>query len=95
MQDRVPRDRVRLAAPRMHPLSAQQQHEATRLLAALLADAAERHGHKAGRECRADRCSVPFSGPASVRSSGWTRGPSSVEIPSKQARSAAGKQPRQ
>ncbi len=42
MQDRVPRDRVRLAAPRMQPLSAEQEHEATRLLAALLADAAER-----------------------------------------------------
>jgi hypothetical protein len=94
MQDRVPRDRVRLAAPRMQRLSAEQQHEATRLLAALLADA-ERHGHEAERERSADRCSVPCSGPASVRSSGWTRGPSSVEIPGKQARSTAGKQPRQ
>jgi hypothetical protein len=95
MQDRVPRDRVRLAAPRMQRLSAAQQLEATRLLAALLADAAERHGHEAERECRADRCSVPFSDPSSVRSSGWTRGPSNTEIPSKQARSTAGKQPRQ
>jgi hypothetical protein len=95
MQDRVPRDRVRLAAPRMQRLSAEEQHEATRLLAALLADAAERHGHEAERERSADRCSVPCSGPASVRSSGWTRGPSSVEIPSKQAISTAGKQPRQ
>jgi hypothetical protein len=94
MQDRVPRDRVRLAAPRMQRLSAEQQHEATRLLAALLADAAERHGHEAEKRS-ADRCSVPLSGPASVRSSGWTRGPSSVEIPSKKARSTAGKQPRQ
>jgi hypothetical protein len=95
MQDRLPRDRVRLAAPCMQRLSAEQQHEATGLLAALLAEAAERRGHETERECRADRCSVPFSGPASVRSSGWTRGPSSVEIPSKQARSTAGKQPRQ
>jgi hypothetical protein len=88
MQDRVPRDRVRLAAPRMQRLSAQQGHEATGLLAALLTAAAE-------TECGADRCSVPFSDPSSVRSSGWTRGPSSMEIPSKQARSTAGKQPRQ
>jgi hypothetical protein len=95
MQDRVPRDRVRLAAPRMQRLSAQQGHEATGLLAALLAAAAERHGREAETECGADRCSVPFSDPSSVRSSGWTRGPSSVEIPSKQARSTAGKQPRQ
>jgi hypothetical protein len=79
----------------MQRLSAEQQHDATRLLAALLADAAERHGHEAEREHNADRCSVPCSGPASVRSSGWTRGPSSVEIPRKQARSTAGKQPRQ
>jgi len=95
MQDRVPRERVRLGAPGIQPLSAEQQHEATRLLAALLAAAAERHGHGAERERGADRCSVPFSDPASVRSSGWTRGPSSVEVPSKQARSTAGKQPRQ
>jgi len=84
MQDRVPRDRVRLAAPRMQPLSAEQQHDATRLLAALLADAAERHGHEAERERSGDRC----SGPASVRPSGWTRGLSSMEILSKQARSS-------
>jgi hypothetical protein len=83
MQDRVPRDRVRLAAPRIQRLSAEQQHDATRLLAALLADAAERHGHEAERECGADGCSIPFSGPASVRSSRWTRGPSNAEIPSK------------
>jgi len=95
MQDRVPRDRVRLAAPCMQRLSAEQEHEATRLLAALLADAAERHGHEAERECGADRCSVPFSGPASIRSSRWTRGPSSVETPSRQARSTTGKQPQQ
>jgi hypothetical protein len=95
MQDRVPRDRVRLAAPRIQRLSAEQQHEATSLLAALFADAAEREGCAAEQERRADRCSVPFSGPASVRSSGWTRGPSSVEVPSKQARSTAGRQPRQ
>jgi hypothetical protein len=82
MQDRVLRDRVRLAAPRMQRLSAEQQHEATRLLAALLAGAAERHGVKTRPGARAARC----SGPASVRSSGWTRGPSSVEVPSKQAR---------
>jgi hypothetical protein len=95
MQDRVPSDRVRLTAPRIHRLSVEQQHEATRLLAALLANAAERHGHEAERECTAGRCSVPFSGPASVRSSGWTRGPSNAEIPSKQAISTTGKQPRQ
>jgi hypothetical protein len=77
----------------MQRLSAEQQHEATRLLAALLADA-ERHGHEAERECGADRCSVACSGPASVRSSVWTRGRSNAEIPSKQARSTAGKQPR-
>jgi hypothetical protein len=87
MQDRVLRDRVRLAAPRMQRLSAEQEHEATRLLAG----AAERHGVKTRPGARAARCSVP----ASVRSSGWTRGPSSVEIPSKQAISTAGKQPRQ
>jgi hypothetical protein len=86
MQDRVPRDRVRLAAPRIQRLSAEQQHEAARLLAALFAGAAERHGREAERKCGADRCSVPFSDPSSVLSSGWTRGPSSVEIPSKQAR---------
>jgi hypothetical protein len=57
----------------MQRLSAEQEHEATRLLAALLADAAERHGHEAERERSADRCSVPLSDPASVRSSGWTR----------------------
>lgn len=91
MQDRVPRDRVRLAAPRIQPLSAEQQHEATSLLAALFADAAEREGRAAEQERRADRCSVPLSDPTS----GWTRGPSNVEIPSKQARSTACKQPRQ
>lgn len=47
MDNRVPRDdRMRLAAPRMQRLSAEQEHEATRLLAALLLDAAERHGVK-------------------------------------------------
>jgi hypothetical protein len=35
MQDRVPRDRVRFAAPRMQPLSVEQQHDAARLLAAV------------------------------------------------------------
>jgi hypothetical protein len=57
MQDRVPRDRVRLAAPRIQRLSAQQQHEATRLLVALLADAAERQG------VRPTRNAVPIGAP--------------------------------
>jgi len=93
MLDHVPRDRVRLAAPRMQRLSAQQEHEATRLLAALLTDAARAPMREGNQQCRADRCSVLFSDPASVRPSGWTRGPSSVQIPSKQARSTTGKNP--
>lgn len=64
MDNRVPRDdRMRLAAPRMQRLSAEQEHEATRLLAALLLDAAEHHGVKPRRSA------VPTGAP-SVRRSG-------------------------
>lgn len=63
MDDRVPRDdRMRLTAPRMQRLSAEQEHEATRLLAALLLDAAERHGVKPRRSA------VPIGAPSVRRS---------------------------
>lgn len=68
MDERIRRDDgVRLAAPRVQRLSAEMEREATRLLAALLADAVARR--KAGQS-RADPSSGRPSDCSSNRSSG-------------------------
>lgn len=80
-------DGVRLAAPRVQRLSAEMEREATRLLAALLADAV------ASRE--AGQGGVPIRPPAGppvgppIAPPVKSGGPSRPEIRSKQARLAA------
>lgn len=88
MDERIHRDDgVRLAAPRVQRLSAEMEREATRLLAALLADAVARR--KAGQGA------VPIRPPAGppvgppIAPPVKRGGPASTRNPNRQARLAA------